>query len=60
VLIVGYGSENDANYWIVKNSWGATWGDAGFIKLAKDVASPDGTCGLAMQPSYPIAKSEKR
>merc|ERR1711865_992560 len=60
VLIVGYGSENDANYWIVKNSWGATWGDAGFIKLAKDVASPDGTCGLAMQPSYPIAKAEKR
>jgi len=59
VLIVGYGAEQGENYWIVKNSWGATWGDSGYILMAKDVSSKSGTCGLAMQPSYPQAKSTK-
>jgi len=60
VLIVGYGVEDSQKYWIVKNSWGATWGDSGYIMMAKDVASKSGTCGLAMQPSYPTVASTKR
>merc|ERR1711871_1824931 len=60
VLIVGYGQEAGEKYWIVKNSWGATWGDEGYILMAKDVDSKQGTCGLAMQPSYPQTSSEKR
>jgi len=50
VLIVGY----DADSWIVKNSWGATWGEEGYIRMKRGV-SRKGICGIAMQPSYPVA-----
>jgi hypothetical protein len=53
VLVVGYGD----GYWIVKNSWGASWGMDGYIQLARGTGSPSGECGIAMQPSYPIAGS---
>lgn len=55
VLIVGYGSENNKDYWIVKNSWGPGWGDNGFVKIARTNSTHDvGVCGIAAQPSYII------
>jgi C1A family cysteine protease len=57
VLVVGYGSDGGKNYWKVKNSWGATWGQDGFIMLAKDISSAKGQCGVAAQPSYPVIGS---
>jgi len=50
VLIVGYNTTVTPNYWIVKNSWGATWGEAGYIRIA--IVSGNGLCGIQMQPSY--------
>ena len=55
VLIVGYGIENDIKYWLVKNSWGPSWGDNGFIKIERSESrSDDGICGIAMQPSFVV------
>jgi C1A family cysteine protease len=46
VLLVGY----TADYWIVKNSWAESWGETGYIRLARG-----NTCGLANAASYPTA-----
>lgn len=54
VLVVGYGVEKGTKYWKVKNSWGASWGEQGYIKLEKHISDSSGKCGIAMDPSYPI------
>lgn len=34
-MIVGFGTENGQNYWIVRNQWGPAWGEGGYIRLAR-------------------------
>jgi len=57
VLAVGYGhdSDSDLDYWIVKNSWGQSWGLFGYIYLQRHIPSSSGQCGILLEPSYPIA-----
>jgi len=54
VLAVGFGVDGGESYFKVKNSWGTSWGESGYIRLCKDCAnSSKGQCGMLLMPSYP-------
>jgi len=51
VLIVGYGTEGGADYWLLRNSWGPEWGMGGYMKLSRN---KNNHCGIASTVNYPI------
>jgi len=52
VLAVGYGTESNQNYYLVKNSWGTGWGDNGYVKIANN-GNGAGICGIQMAAVRP-------
>ena len=56
VLAVGYGSLDSLPYYKVKNSWSSSWGDNGYILLARgdQFNDGDGQCGILLQASFPL------
>jgi hypothetical protein len=52
VLAVGYDSTANPPFWIVKNSWGTSWGMQGYLQIA--ITNGKGVCGINMTPGYPV------
>ena len=62
VALVGYGSQNGLDYYILRNSWSSSWGDGGYMLIGrgndpatgKSYNNGAGQCGLLMEASYPV------
>lgn len=49
--LVGYGSEGETNYWIIRNSWGDGWGEKGYMRF---IRNGQNTCGIASKAIYTV------
>ena len=49
MVIVGYGESDDTPYWIVRNTWGTGWGQAGYAFVKRGTNE----CGISMDAGYP-------
>jgi len=49
--VVGWGTSGTTEYWIMRNSWGTSWGEKGYMRL--QIVDGAGICGIQLEPLYP-------
>ena len=54
IVLTGYGTLDGKDFWKCKNSWGPTWGQLGYILIARDNADGPGQCGILMDNVVPL------
>lgn len=52
VLAVGYNTINKPPFYKCKNSWGASWGEVGYVRIS--IVDGVGICGIQTSSSYPV------
>jgi len=51
VMVVGWGTAAGVDYWMLRNSWGTSWGEKGYMRV--QIVDGNGICGVQMQTLYP-------
>lgn len=50
VVAVGYGTEQGQDFFVIRNSWGESWGEKGYMRISRNT----NTCGVGLYALYPI------
>ena len=54
MLAVGYGTDSKyGDYYLVKNSWGKSYGEKGYVRIKRTSSTGAGICGIQKDASYP-------
>lgn len=57
MVLVGYGVSNGIKFWKLKNTWGMSWGESGYMRMSRGDGGSSGTCGILLHPTAPRVTS---